>query len=163
MKWWHGNMDKVLNVGIDGFKTDETDLYIAEYIAFSGAALGYNNYSYTYRDYANFYYRDFFYHTREVRGDQGLIMSRPMDCALDRITKVCTPSSPYDVMYSGWVGDDDPTFNGLTGCLRKVIYSAWNNYTNMGCDIGGYRGNSGTQDKQVFIRWAQLGITNVLI
>jgi hypothetical protein len=109
------------------------------------------------RDYANYYYRDFFYYTREYRGDGGLIMSRPQDCALDRITKVCTPSSPYDVMYSGWMGDDDPTFNGLTGCIRKVIYSAWDNYTNFGCDIGGYRGDSTTQDKHVFVRWAQSG------
>jgi alpha-glucosidase (family GH31 glycosyl hydrolase) len=52
--WWHGNMDRVLNIegsgmGIDGFKTDQTDLYITEYILLSGAALGYNNVSLTYR------------------------------------------------------------------------------------------------------------------
>lgn len=129
--WWHGMMDKVLSMpeingdGIDGFKADQTDLYITEYILFSGDALGYEDKSISYRDYANYYYRDFFYYTREHRGDAGLVMSRPVDCGLDRITKVCTPSSPYDVMFSGWVGDDDSTFNGLTGCLRKVIYSAW--------------------------------------
>lgn len=160
--WWHSKLDKVLSLdaegnGIDGFKTDQTDLYITEYILLSGAALGYENRSLTYRDYANYYYRDFFYYTREHRGDAGLIMSRPEDCALDRITKICTPASPYDVMYSGWVGDDDATFNGLTGCLRKVIYSAWNNYANFGCDIGGYRGDSSTLDKDVFVRWTQFG------
>lgn len=164
LAWWHTHVDKVLNIdnsgdGIDGFKTDQTDLYIAEYIALSGAALSYDNHKYTYREYANYYYRDFLYYTREVKGDDsGLIMSRPMDCALDRITKVCNPSSPYDVMYSGWVGDDDATFNGLTGALRKVIYSAWNNYTNVGFDIGGYRDvNDGGTIKEVFIRWVQLG------
>lgn len=158
VEWWHSQMDKVLDVGIDGFKTDQTDLYIAEYIALSGAALGYQDFNYTYRDYANYYYRDTLFYSREKRGDEALIMSRPMDCALDTITKVCIPSSPYDVMYSGWVGDDDGTFNGLTGCLRKVIYSAWNNYTNMGCDIGGYRDvNGGNAIKEVFIRWAQFG------
>lgn len=131
VKWWHGMMDQVLAMpeiegdGIDGFKADQTDLYITEYILLSGDALGYEDKSLTYREYANYYYRDFFYYTREHRGEAGLVMSRPVDCAVDKVTKVCTPASPYDVMYSGWVGDDDATFNGLTGCLRKVIYSAW--------------------------------------
>jgi alpha-glucosidase (family GH31 glycosyl hydrolase) len=157
VEWWHSNMDKVLDAGIDGFKCDETDMYIMEYIALSGAALGYNNASITYRDYANYYYRDFLYYPREKRGDDStLVMSRPIDCGLDSITKVCGPSSPYDVMYSGWMGDDDHSFNGLTGCARKVIYSAWDNYTNFGCDIGGYR-DTGDDDRAVFIRWAQFG------
>jgi alpha-glucosidase (family GH31 glycosyl hydrolase) len=157
VEWWHGNMDKVLDAGVDGFKCDETDMYISEYIALSGAALGYNNASITYRDYANAYYRDFLFYPREKRGDDStLIMSRPIDCGLDSFTKVCAPSSPYDVMYSGWMGDDDHSFNGLTGCARKVIYSAWDNYTNFGCDIGGYR-DTGDDDRAVFIRWAQFG------
>jgi alpha-glucosidase (family GH31 glycosyl hydrolase) len=157
VEWWHSNMDKVLDVGIDGFKCDETDMYIMEYIALSGDALGYNNASISFREYANYYYRDFLYYPREKRGDDStLIMSRPIDCGLDSITKVCAPSSPYDVMYSGWMGDDDHSFNGLTGCARKVIYSAWDNYTNFGCDIGGYR-DVGDDDRSVFIRWAQFG------
>lgn len=157
VEWWHSNMDKVLDVGIDGFKCDETDMYIIEYIALSGDALGYNNQSISFRDYANYYYRDFLYYPREKRGDDStLIMSRPIDCGLDSVTKVCAPSSPYDVMYSGWMGDDDHSFNGLTGCARKVIYSAWDNYTNFGCDIGGYR-DVGDDDRSVFIRWAQFG------
>jgi hypothetical protein len=115
---------------------------------FIGAALGYQNQSLTYRDYANYYYRDFFYYTREKRGDIGLIMSRPVDCQLDKIASLCTPYSPRDVMLSGWVGDDDATFNGLRGCMRKAIFSAWDGYTNYGCDIGGYRGQD-ESDKEV--------------
>lgn len=154
--WWHSKMDRVLDMGIDGWKTDGTDPYIAEYILFTGAALGYNNVSLTYRDYANYYYRDFFYYTREKRGDIGLIMSRPVDCQLDRIGSICTPYSPHDVVLSGWMGDDDNTFNGLRGCMKKVIYSAWDGYANYGCDIGGYRGEE-DPNKQVFLRWAQYG------
>lgn len=148
--WWHSKMDQVLDMGIDGWKTDGTDPYIAEYILLTGAALGYNNVSLTYRDYANYYYRDFFYYTREKRGDIGLIMSRPVDCQIDSIGSLCTPFSPRDVMLSGWMGDDDATFNGLRGCMKKVIYSAWDGYTNYGCDIGGYRGED-TLNKQVFL------------
>lgn len=75
-------------------------------------------------------------------------MSRPVDCQIDRIGSLCTPFSPRDVVLSGWMGDDDATFNGLRGCMKKVIYSAWDGYTNFGCDIGGYRGED-VSSKQV--------------
>lgn len=62
-------------------------------------------------------------------------------------------------MTSGWVGDDDSTFQGMRGCQRKIIYSAWSNYANFGCDIGGYRGKDSPPmpEKELFIRWAQYG------
>lgn len=148
-------MDKVLDLGIDGFKCDGTDPYILEYEVLGGA-FGYQDQRISYQDYANMYYRDFLHYTRERRGggDAGLIMSRPVDCMLDGVTKVCWGYSPKDVMFSGWVGDDDATFNGLRGCMRKIIYSAWDGYANFGCDIGGYRGQS-VSSKVTFLRWAQ--------
>eukprot|EP01034_Spumella_vulgaris_P028832 gene28832-35767_t len=159
LKWWHEKMDKVLNVGVDGFKCDASDPYIMEY-SLTGGAFGYQGKQIKYHEYASSYYRDFLYHTREIRSpltgpDSGLVMSRPVDCILDPISKVCLPQSPRDVMFSGWVGDDDATFNGLRGCLRKLIYSSWLNYANFGCDVGGYRGNKDTKDKTIFLRWAQ--------
>ncbi len=33
--------------------------------------------------------------------------------------------SPYYVMFSGWVGDDDPTFPGLESALKSYLQSAW--------------------------------------
>ena len=33
--------------------------------------------------------------------------------------------SPKRVMYSGWVGDDDPTFEGLQSALKSYLQSAW--------------------------------------
>jgi len=153
VSWWHSKMDNVLDMGVDGFKCDGTDPYIGEYII-TGGALGYQNQSLTYQQYADSYYRDFFQYTREKRGDVGLIMSRPSDCMVDSVAKVCWGYSPKDVVYSGWVGDDDATFNGLRGCAKKVVYSAWGGYANFGCDVGGYRG-SNDLDKHLFIRWAQ--------
>lgn len=155
VKWWHSKMDAVLDVGVDGFKCDGTDPYIDEYIL-TGGAFGYNNTKITYREYADSYYGDFFAYTRERRGDVGLIMSRPTDCLIDPVSKFCTNFSPKNVMYSGWVGDDDATFNGMRGCARKIIFSAWNGYASYGCDVGGYRGQD-TPNKQLFIRWAQYG------
>lgn len=158
--WWHKQMDLVLDAGVDGFKCDGTDPYILEY-ELTGGALGYNDQKISYQDYAYMYYRDFLYYTREKRsfsnttGDAGLIMSRPVDCLLDQVSKVCQPFSPKDVMFSGWVGDDDATFNGLRGCARKVIFSAWMGYGNFACDVGGYRGNDETKDHVQFLRSAQ--------
>lgn len=124
----------------------------------AGGALGYNDQKISYPDYAAMYYRDFFTYTRSRRGgDNGLIMSRPVDCLLDPTSKVCWGYSPRDVMFSGWVGDDDATFQGLRGCARKVIYSAWDGYANFGCDVGGYRGSESEKDKELFLRWAQFG------
>ncbi len=165
--WWHSLMDRVLDVGVDGFKCDGTDPYIIEY-TLTGGAFGADGKEITYPEYAHAYYRDFFYHTREKRSDPkssspdaGLIMSRPIDCLIDQGTKACNPFSPKDVMYSGWVGDDDGTFEGMRGCLRKNIYSAWVGYANFGCDIGGYRDRG--QDREFFIRSAQLGAFSSLM
>lgn len=35
----------------------------------------------------------------------------------------CTAFSPYNVMYSGWMGDDDSSFLGLRACAHKVPYT----------------------------------------
>lgn len=58
-------------------------------------------------------------------------------------------------MYSGWVGDQDSSFDGLKYALKNVFHSAWKGYLNFGLDIGGYRGQN--ISKQGFIRYAQIG------
>ena len=49
-------------------------------------------------------------------------MSRPVDCVHATPNVACMPFSPRDVLYSGWVGDDDSTWAGLKGALSKIIY-----------------------------------------
>jgi alpha-glucosidase (family GH31 glycosyl hydrolase) len=168
VKWWHSMMDNVLKMpksgdGVDGWKCDASDPYIMEYMLLGGA-YGYNDHKYeSYHEYSYLYYGDFFNYTREVRGEEGLIMSRPVDC-LDRSGKyagsVCLAQSPPYVMTSGWVGDDDGNMPGLKICADKVIFSAWDNFANYGCDIGGYRGTDGNPTdatkKEYFLRSAQL-------
>ena len=61
-------------MGVDGWKCDGTDPYILEVIDARG-----KHGHVTYRDYADGYYGDFLDHTRKVRGQRGLIMSRPVD------------------------------------------------------------------------------------
>lgn len=123
------------------------------------------------------YYGDFFNYSRS-KNPEALIMSRPVD-TFDNI--ICTALhmhmharthahlvdiivllpdydfSPKYVMFSGWVGDQDPTFEGLQyvpmdvllrrcvlrcvvlsyrDALANMFQSAWANYTNFGSDIG---------------------------
>lgn len=163
--WWHSLMDNVLVLpngdGVDGFKCDASDPYIMEYMMGPGQeALGYNDVPYEgYHQYADYYYGDFFNHTRARRGDEGLIMSRPVDCMMrDKVNdRICLQQSPKYVMTSGWVGDDDSNMDGLRACAKKVIYSAWDGYANYGCDVGGYRNqNLAPADlKFYFLRSAQ--------
>ena len=63
--------------------------------------------------------------------------------------------APKYVMFSGWVGDQDSSSEGLKKAMYNVLKSAWNNYLNFGFDIGGYRGQN--ISKNIFIRWVQVG------
>jgi hypothetical protein len=57
-------------------------------------------------------------------------------------------------MWSGWVGDQDPTFAGLQDAMINMLESAWQNYTNFGSDTGGYR--SGAPTGELLLRWASV-------
>ena len=48
-----------------------------------------------------------------------------LHCALRRFGPIFLRFSPKHVMYSGWVGDDDPTFEGLQSALKSYLQSAW--------------------------------------
>jgi len=83
-------------------------------------------------------------------------MSRPVDS----YDEIYWQFSPRDVVFSGWVGDQDPDFSGLQDALRNMFHSAWDNYVGYGSDIGGYRGGGPPpfgRTKTLLIRWAQMG------
>jgi len=105
------------------------------------------------REYANAYYQDFLYYTRKTNPD-ALIMSRPVD-SFDEI--IYWNFSPRDVVLSGWVGDQDDTFDGLKNALDNMFESAYQNYVNYGSDIGGYRTPQNPRQPNLFLRWAQMG------
>ncbi|ELR16305.1 glycosyl hydrolase, family 31 protein [Acanthamoeba castellanii str. Neff] len=148
--WWHKQMDLVLDIGVDGWKCDGTDPYLYELIV----AWGHKGIV-TPREYSDLYYRDFFYYSRS-KNPQALIMSRPVDSWGD----IYRSFSPRDVVFSGWVGDQDPTFDGLKNALMNIFHSAWRNYVNFGSDIGGFRAHGPPpfgRTKELFLRWAQMG------
>lgn len=78
-------------------------------------------------------------------------MSRPVDDNLE--------FSPRDVVFMGWVGDEDPTYKGLETALQYMLESGRRGYVGFGSDIGGYRSGSGPlgRTKELFLRWTAVG------
>ena len=162
--WWKRLMDKTLDLGIDGWKCDGTD-----YSVFLGNALyspGMGS-TVTRLQYSHAYYRLFHDYTRERLGNDRANMSRPVDNY--GYTFITDPNlvafSPRDICFACWVGDQDATFDGMVAALNNMYQSDVNNYLVVGSDIGGYREEPVTngRDKNLFIRWAQLGAFSPLM
>lgn len=43
----------------------------------------------------------------------------------------------------------------MLNAIHDIFWSSWFNYTNFGCDIGGYR--SGDRSAELLLRWTQFG------
>lgn len=160
--WWKGLMDKTLNLGIDGWKCDGTDYSIllgATYSPGLGATV-------TRPQYSEAYYRLFHDYTRQRLGNDRANMSRPVDnYGLGITDPSIVAFTPRDICFACWVGDQDATFDGMKKALNNMYLSDANNYLAFGSDIGGYRDEPVTngRDKDLFIRWAQLGAFSPLM
>jgi len=151
VSWWHGRMDGILDLGIDGWKCDATDPSVL-LLELSGGAYGMGG-PVTWDDYRDDYYRDFFEYTRSRLGPDRVITARPSDSWVG--LPVPVPFAPRDVNFAGWVGDQDGDWTGMRAALANMRASAGLGYVNFGSDIGGFR--DAGQDRDVFLRWAQLG------
>ena len=155
VKWWHGEgafldftyapaleywkslLDNVLvnKSNVDGFKCDGTDPYIFELDVDKLGARNHAGQHVSYREYADLYYGTFMNHSR-LRNSEAIIWSRPVDSFKNELY---WKFSPRAVSFSGWVGDQDPTFAGLLDAMNNMLHSAWANYISFGSDTGGYR------------------------
>lgn len=154
--WWKTLMDKTLDLGIDGWKCDGTDFSAlsAPYSPGKGGTVSRLEYSHA-------YYRLFHEYTRQRLGNDRVITARPIDNYGFDIGSDFAAFAPKDITYSGWVGDQDATFDGLKAALNNMYHSAQYGYLSFGSDIGGYRedGNypPNMRQKELFVRWAQMG------
>lgn len=161
--WWKTLMDKTLALGIDGWKCDGTDYSIVLGATYSPGA----GRTVTRREYSEEYYRLFHDYTRQQLGNDRVNMSRPVDNY--GLTFITDPNivafTPVDIGFACWVGDQDATFAGMKAALNNMYQSDVNNYLVFGSDIGGYREEPvpNGRDKDVFIRWAQLGAFSPLM
>ncbi len=162
--WWKSLMDKTLDMGIDGWKCDGTDYSIFLANATYSPGTGGNV---TRLQYSAAYYRLFHDYTRQRLGNDRANMSRPVDNY--GYTFITDPSlvsfTPRDIGFACWVGDQDATYDGMQKALNNMYQSDANNYLAFGSDIGGYRDEPVTngRDKDLFIRWTQLGAFSPLM
>jgi alpha-glucosidase (family GH31 glycosyl hydrolase) len=148
--WWHKQMDRILDLGIDGWKVDATDpLVLKMYNTFDALS--------KWAQYKRAEYGDFFNYTRSKLGNDRIIMARPVDDYIGLGLPV-TFAKP-EINFAGWVGDQDGNYKGLSHALTNILASADLDYPVIGSDIGGFRTVDGqvVRDKKLFIRWAQLG------
>jgi len=154
LDWWHGQMDKTLDLGIDGWKCDGLD-YNAVFVPYSpGAGRDVSR-----LEYSTAYYRDMHDYTRETLGPESVNTVRPIDNYGFDLGGEEVQFAPRDIVWAGWVGDQDADFGGLEAAMNNFYHSAQAGYVIFGSDIGGYRedGSELGRSKEVLIRWAQQG------
>ena len=155
VEWWHGLMDRVLLMGIDGWKCDGTG------IMFPNDGYGMGDPADPNRkpipmngmDYKDLYYMDSYEHLLS-RNPEGATISRPVDLRL------AAPSGFAPISHSpaNWVGDEvhDWSTDGFIEALQDIFDSARLGYSVMGSDIAGYNGSMQIE-KNLLLRWAQFG------
>ncbi len=160
LNWWHSRMDRVMDLPFDGWKVDGIDGLMA--------LRGWNMRN----EYARRYYSDFHNYTRERTGRKTVIMARGIELFNEHTLsfpgwvnplKLSLPLryAPREVSFATWMGDQDPTWNGMRAAYRSFTRSAEAGYLVVGFDIFGYRG--GEPDKELFLRWAQWGAFSPLM
>jgi len=146
-------MNKVLSLGIYGWKCDGTDFY-----SIFSSYSPYLDSNISRLDYSHAYYRLFYDVTRDSLGNDRIIMARPIDnYGIIDTGGDFVSIAPVDINFAGWVGDQDATFDGLKKALNNMYHSADMNYLSFGSDIGGYREDYSAypvngRSKELFIR-----------
>jgi hypothetical protein len=158
-QWWEGLRVNATLGGpaaggavVDGWKCDGADPYVIELLAPRGV-----DGPLTFAQYSDLYYGHTLNFTRTVN-PEALIWARPVDGfpLAFNLTAFLTYAPKY-AMVSGWVGDADPTFDGLRATAINILESAWQGFANFGSDTGGYRSSSAAKPRtpELFLRWAQ--------
>ena len=162
VNWWKGKVDSILAIGIDGWKVDGSDFNML---------FGKNPYSRglgavpSRIDYSRKYYNFFHDYTRERLGIDRVNTTRPVDTYLGLQGVQLSNAENFSFSdkancWAGWVGDQDPDYNGLKVALDNMYLSAGYGYLSFGSDIGGYRSDGSLplgRTEDIFIRWAQFG------
>ena len=149
LAWWHGMMDRVLDMGIDGWKVDGSSAHFP-FVGGFGKAGPLNV-----MQYSDQYYRDTYQHL-VLRRPEGVTMVRSVDAAeIGYEGRV----SPKDAAPVTWVGDQRHTWDelGILEALRDVFLAIPMGYPVIGSDTGGYQSNPAQpgMPKTLFLRWAQ--------
>ena len=138
VRWWHGLMDRALDLGIDGWKVDKVEAALPDEVEERG-----RREPIRVSAYRKAYFRDTYQYLLRRRPD-GVVLQRPFY----RNTIAYTPA--------GWVGDQPHSWKGLHSAVRLVMGGARCGNAVVGSDIGGYLGGR-HPEKRLYLRWAEFG------
>ncbi len=143
VEWWHKMQERVLSLGVDGYKVDEVS------VMFPVTGKGKNGISGK-RKYKNWYYTDFYEEGLKFN-PQFATMSRSWD--VGGYGEGFAPVSHAPVT---WVGDQNHTWgqDGFLEALSSIFNAANLGYAVMGSDTAGYHGDKPVT-KNLLLRWAQ--------
>jgi alpha-D-xyloside xylohydrolase len=149
--WWiDHHVSTVLQMGIDGFKVDETDKFADRVIASNPDR----------RAYADAYYTAMYEAVLDQHGEQAMISARPYDQSNLGVWGgyYAGISAPVAANPAGWVGDQTKSWDsdGFLEALDNMCTSGELGYVAFGSDIGGFLGD-GSIPHNLFRRWAQFG------
>ena len=116
-------MDKLLDMGIDGWKVDQAEQRLGAKVLTSLGTINKSDFKY-------YYYAAIADHTLK-RNSQGIILARPFSHQGGFAACV-------DKCIVGWGGDYSGNWNGIEKQLRDLYISARNSYAALCVEVGGY-------------------------
>lgn len=144
--WWHTKLDKVINLGIDGFKTDDGAHQVSDPIKTSLGVMSRLSFK-------RYYFADTIDYLLS-KNPNGIIVSRAYNA-----------KTGYEASISkstiSWPGDNEGNWDGFNQQLGYIYISAQSGYGAPGAEIGGY--TRAIPDKNTLIRWAQFGAMTPLM
>ena len=140
VRWWNEQLDRVFGNGVVGFKVDNGNTYLDDFVETSKGKL-------TQQEFARYYYDSMFDFVRE-RSDLGVTISRPYSYQGD------FQADPSKVNL-GWCGDFDGDWKGLKFQIKNIYRSSLAGYAAVGCEVGGFWGPAFTGEE--LVRYAQFG------
>ena len=150
--FWHSLQDKVLDLGVAGFKLDFGDSYIRHETIQTHIG------EVSHQEYSEAYYADFYRHGVHKRGRDFVTMVRGWDESYDFEGRFFARPEHAPVV---WAGDNTRDWAGLIDALDTSFRSVAAGYVVVGSDIGGYLDRDDKNmlgpeipfDSLVFARW----------
>jgi alpha-glucosidase (family GH31 glycosyl hydrolase) len=138
--WWYSQLDKVFTNGVYGWKVDQGEDWLGDFVETSKGKMS--------KEQFKPYYYDAMYDYTVSRKPEGIIIARPY-------SHQGGYASSVDKMNMGWCGDFSGDWQGLHNQIHDIYMSALRGYGAIGCEVGGFYMKK--SDRQQFARYAQFG------
>lgn len=153
--FWHSLQDKVLDLGVAGFKLDFGESYVRTKTIETAQG------PVTHQEYSEEYYANFYRHGVKRRGRDFVTMVRGWDESYDFAGRFFARPEHAPVV---WAGDNTRDWAGLVDALDHTFRSANAGYVVVGSDIGGYLDRHDKNllgpeipfDSMVFAKWTAM-------